>query len=136
MYVGKIKENEEHEYTVPSVGINVIDNLLISDISCGASMIVVIDHMGYLYLYNDKEKLFLIKLNELVRSIFCFSRNFYAISQNNEFLYEFVFTYYKYNFSNYIQNVYSINPHLKHQLNFINVPFFSENAIFFTSGKS
>jgi hypothetical protein len=136
MYIGRIAElNDLEERFQPNSSIRVIDNMLVSEFACGKAMLCILDSVGELYLYNDKDMVYKLKLEHRVRTLTTINNNFYALSSNNEFLYEFLYTSFRYSFANYMKNTYTVHQDLRKGLEIIKLPYFADKLLFFTSSN-
>ena len=115
--------------------IKFIDDITASDIFCGPGMIALIDKPGYLYFYNELEKLYKVKIEKKITSLRFVNNNIYALSLNKDIIYEFILKT-KNSISmknNYYENIYKINPEFSSKFRILDLPFYN-NLLFFTIG--
>ena len=133
MFFGKMTNPERLILSNSSNELSVIEDILVHNFSCGPSMISIIDNFGNVYLYNDDEKLSKIKMERSVSHVKFINFNFYALSTDKEFIYEFLLYGKFFKFDNYVMNKYKIDQRFSHKLEIFDTPFYS-NIILFTSG--
>ena len=118
----------------------------VNDIFCGEELLCFITQKGEMFIYNEIQGLFKIKLNNeshenslnyqqrqnnIIDNVKFIDRTFYAISKNNTCIYEFINYSYKnkdFDFNDYVQNEYDINENVK--LSMLNQPYYVK-VIFF-----
>ena len=119
----------------------------IIDIFCGEEILTFVSGKGNLFIYNEIQGLFKVKINQnnynyssilneqkldyYINSVKFIDRNFYAISKNNSIVYEFINYTYKnklLNLFDYVQNEYEVND--KIQLSLINQPYYIKILFF------
>ena len=65
--------------------INIINDIISQNFACGPSMISIIDEFGNLFLYNEYQKLYKLKIERSISHVKFLDHNFYAISKKKEF---------------------------------------------------
>ena len=116
--------------------INIINDIISQNFACGPSMISIIDEFGNLFLYNEYQKLYKLKIERSISHVKFLDHNFYAISKKKEFLYEFVQLQYGkfFKFENYVANLYSIDSKFSNKFEILETSL-SINLLLFTSGS-
>jgi len=141
IYFGRIihQQNESFIYETTDTSIppkiNLIDNILVSKMFCGPSMISLIDNNGVLYLYNDIEELFRVKIERRIISFKFCNLNYYALSEDKKFIYEYICkSQKKFSLQNYIENIYKVNPDFSNKIEFMELPYYT-NLLFLNTGN-
>jgi hypothetical protein len=110
----------------------------VEDFACGRNLIFILDKNKCLYLFNEKEQLFTIKIDLKFCNIKCMEDRLYALSEDNQLLYEFrnptkVDEKIGLNFSDFIETIYVLgSPDVK----LINTPYYNNHLFFYQESKS
>lgn len=141
MYIGSIgKPNSVNISPVKTSNFNTlkfIDLQNIEDFACGRNLVFILDKYKCLYLFNEKEKLFTIKIDLKFSSIKCIEDRLYALSEDCQQLYEFrnptkFDEKIGINFNDYIEIIYVLGIS---DVKLINTPYYSKHLFFYQENK-
>ena len=109
-----------------------ISNKKIIDYLCLENIISILDNDGNVYLYNEKDGINKIKLNQKIKKIFPFKNNFILISNemNNSNLFLFSNNNKYKNIANFIENNFNLNFKIK-KFEILNTYYFNPNELIF-----
>lgn len=103
----------------------------INNVYCGEHMIALIDLMGNLYLYSEKEGLNRVRISMSVKSLKFVNNRIYALTKQSDYLYEFTSRGGDDNpLEDYIENMYTMHKD-SHKIDIIDTPYF-DKALFFS----
>ena len=97
-------------------------------------MLALIENLGNVYLYNEKEGLYKVPISKPIKTVKFINLSFYAMTINRDLIYEFSNndTGLSFKFSNYyLSNVFYINSEIASKLFMYNLPYFSELLLFY-----
>lgn len=133
-YYGTISTNQDfskHFLSTPDVEQKHIDNVKSQEIFCGKNVLALIDTSGKVFLFNENEGLIKLRLENRIKTIKFVDNNFYALTTDNRFLYEFTQKRNTdFSLNNYFEYKYNIEEEFVSKIQLLEMPYYV-NLLFF-----